>query len=476
MWRMPELEPLNDLVIIIPGITGSVLTVNGKDVWGLSGRAIMRGVLSLGASVDVLELPDGFGTTLPINEGDGERDDHVVATRMFDDLHVIPGVWAPIKGYTAVHDLFTRRFKVTPATDTTAGNLVTFPYDWRLSNVVSARRLKKLVDDVLPKWQRTHPDAKLVLACHSMGGLVARWFLEVLGGAESTRWLITFGTPYAGALNALDTLVNGTAKGLGPIQKDLTTLVQSFPSMFELLPTYPCVGTGDGRPLETLSTNPCGLNPKRIAAAKQFHDTIAERVAARGGSTPYRIVAIKGIEQPTSQSALWTGEEVRPQRFYSGHDKGGDGTVPRPSSHPPEWASEMDGRTVFAAQQHGVIQDSDAVLSQIFGVLTARSGTWLGGEGLGLDVPTLTTAGDDLPITVTSENDTLALTAIVTPHDSSHVIDQRDVLKNEGGGRYTARFANLPEGTYQVTVRAASDDQRVASVSSLAIVWNANAR
>jgi hypothetical protein len=115
-------------------------------------------------------------------------------------------------------------------------------------------------------------------------------------------------------------------------------------------------------------------------------------------------------------------------------------------------------------------------LSQIFGVLTARSGTWLGGEGLGLDVPTLTTAGDDLPITVTSENDTLALTAIVTPHDSSHVIDQRDVLKNEGGGRYTARFANLPEGTYQVTVRAASDDQRVASVSSLAIVWNANAR
>jgi hypothetical protein len=475
MWRMPAREPLNDLIIIIPGITGSVLTVNGTDVWGLSGRAIMAGVLSLGASVDVLQLPAGFGTTLPVDDGDGEPRDGVVATRMFDDLHVIPGVWTPIKGYTALSNLFARRFNVTPATNTTPGNMVTFPYDWRLSNVVAARRLKRLVDDVFPKWERTHPHAKLVLACHSMGGLVARWFLEVLGGADITRWLITFGTPYAGALNALDTLVNGTSKGLGRLRKDLTSLVRSFPSMYELLPTYPCVGTGDGRPLETLSTNACGLEPTRIAAARQFHDTIAARIAARGGSTPYGIVAIKGIEQPTSQSGLWTGSELRPQRFYAGHDKSGDGTVPRPSSHPPEWRDELAGRTVFAAQQHGVIQDSDAVLSQIFGVLTLRSGTWLGGEPLGIDAPTLTAAGDDLPVTVTSKDDTLALTAIVTPHDSRDVIAQKDLLTNLGDGRYGARFANLPEGTYQITVKSAVEGQTVEPVSTLAIVWNANA-
>ena len=476
MRPVPQHEPLDDLVIIIPGITGSVLTVHGKEVWALSGRAIMAGVLTLGASIDVLMLPPGFGTTLPANDGDGEPNDGVAAPRMFDDLHVIPGLWSPIKGYTALTNLFTNRFGVTLPTGMPAGNMLSLPYDWRLSNVVAARRLKALVDQVLPKWRRTHPDAKLVLACHSMGGLVARWFLEVLGGAELTRWLITFGTPYAGALNALDTLVNGTSKGLGPLRKDLTALVRSFPSMYELLPTYPCVGRGDGRPLQPLSTDACGLDTGMIAAAKEFHDTIASRIAARGGSTPYDVLAVKGIEQPTSQSALWTGEELRPQRFYSGHDKGGDGTVPRPSSHPPEWRDEFAGRTVFAAQQHGVIQDSDAVLSQIFGVLTRRSGTWLGGEPLGIEVPTLTAAGDELPIAVTAHDDSLALTATVTPHDSHDVVAQRDLLTNLGDGRYGTRFANLPEGTYQITVRSAIDGQSVEPVSDLAVVWNANAR
>jgi pimeloyl-ACP methyl ester carboxylesterase len=39
---------------------------------------------------------------------------------------------------------------------------------------------------------------KLILVGHSMGGLVARYFLECLEGWRDTRRLVTFGTPYRG--------------------------------------------------------------------------------------------------------------------------------------------------------------------------------------------------------------------------------------------------------------------------------------
>ena len=41
------------------------------------------------------------------------------------------------------------------------------------------------------------------------GGLVARYYLELLGGWQSCRALITLGTPFRGAVDALHSLANG---------------------------------------------------------------------------------------------------------------------------------------------------------------------------------------------------------------------------------------------------------------------------
>src|SRR4030095_7562341 len=123
-----------------------------------------------------------------------------------------------------------------------------FSYDWRLSNVVSARRLEDRVVPELERWRKHtgNPDARLVLICHSRGGLVARWFLEVRGGKSLTRRLVTIGTPYQGSVNALTALVNGVSPGLGPLRIELTDLARSLPSVYQLLPTYPCLDVGDG--------------------------------------------------------------------------------------------------------------------------------------------------------------------------------------------------------------------------------------
>lgn len=470
---MSERAPMSDLVVLVPGIMGSALAIEGREVWGLSGRAIMRGVLSLGASVDRLKLPREFRSALPEGPGDGEPADGVDATRLMPDLHAIPGLWCPIKGYTSLTRMFLDRFAITGAAERPA-NFIEFPYDWRLSNVVSARRLAAMAIPALERWRTQVPDAKLVLVCHSMGGLVARWFLEMLGGAELTRWLITIATPYRGAVNALETLVNGLSKGLGPLKMDLTSLVRNFPALYELLPTYPCLDVGGGE-LKDLSDVPIGLDPEMLRAAVQFHERLAKRIGSRT-SAPYGIVAIKGIHQPTAQSALLQSDgSIHPTRVYKGLDRGGDGTVPRPSSHPPEWTDESRGHTVFAAQRHATIQETESVLAQLFGTLTGRFGTFLGGQPIGLELPDLIQAGEPLEIAVTAEDSTLALSATVSPHDNSAVVASAELLENLGGGRYRTRFDNLAPGTYQVTVASASPAVPVDPVSDITIVWQPDA-
>jgi hypothetical protein len=81
-----------------------------------------------------------------------------------------------------------------------------------------------------------------------MGGLVARYFLECLDGWKDTRMLITFGTPHRGSLNALDSIANGFAKKVGPLTiVDLTRLLRSLTSVYQLLPICPCIETSTGR-------------------------------------------------------------------------------------------------------------------------------------------------------------------------------------------------------------------------------------
>jgi hypothetical protein len=44
-----------------------------------------------------------------------------------------------------------------------------FPYDWRLSNVLSAIKLAETASGELDRWRKRtqNPDAKLVFICHS---------------------------------------------------------------------------------------------------------------------------------------------------------------------------------------------------------------------------------------------------------------------------------------------------------------------
>ena len=53
---MSEKLPVNDVVVLLPGILGSVLERDGKDVWAMNTGALWRGLVTLGHSVKDLEL------------------------------------------------------------------------------------------------------------------------------------------------------------------------------------------------------------------------------------------------------------------------------------------------------------------------------------------------------------------------------------------------------------------------------------
>ncbi len=318
--------PMCDLIVVLPGILGSTLAKDGKLIWAPSAGAVLCTIATLGQSIGAMELPDGIGDEHP--------DDGVQPVGLMPDLHVLPGLWTANIGYGALLNWLRSRFHLIEAPQDDPDRFANFlpvPYDWRLSNRYNARRLKSIVEPALEKWRSQNnafEDAKVVFICHSMGGLVARWYIDREGGAEITRKLITLGTPHRGSLNALEQLVNGVRVGLGPLALKLTRFARSLPSLYQLLPEYACIETPDGL-VKTTEAQVPDLAVAMISDAMRFHSELdAER------SDAYDLHPIVGFRQPTKTTARIHGGGVIPLDTIEGNDEGGDGTVPRLAATP----------------------------------------------------------------------------------------------------------------------------------------------
>ena len=61
---MTNKTPLRDLIVILPGITGSVLQKDGEDFWGVSGQAIWDIFKSGGKTLEALKVKQEFFRTV----------------------------------------------------------------------------------------------------------------------------------------------------------------------------------------------------------------------------------------------------------------------------------------------------------------------------------------------------------------------------------------------------------------------------
>ncbi|MFD4676128.1 esterase/lipase family protein [Lentzea sp. NPDC058450] len=430
-----EPSVVRDVVVVVPGIMGSAL-VDARDrpVWSVGLGSLVQGIRTLGASVTSLTLPDDIG--------DNAAPDGVRATGLLGGLHVIPGVWSPVAGYAGLMNFLRgRRFHLVEPGQGRIPNLLAFAYDWRLSNRYNAVLLKKMAVDALERW-RTQPgmsEAKLVLVCHSMGGLVGRWFLDHEGGAEITRSLITIGTPHRGSVNALEKLVNGVGPGIGGFRDALTEFVRSMPSLHQLLPTYDCLQLDGKR--EAIRDLP-GVRSAMLTDARDFHASLALPNRAE-----YVLHKVVGTRQPTSTTARIDGERVVVSERIDDRDQGGDGTVPRLAAEP-EAGRGVEVHEV--AEQHGELQNTRSALDLVDGIITREELIWqdVPAEAFGVSMAEIWSPRET-PELLVPDVGGRRLRVVVLDEQGDQVGAPAFV---DSGGR--AELAALPPGGYRARVES----------------------
>jgi pimeloyl-ACP methyl ester carboxylesterase len=370
---MIEKTKMKDMVVILPGIMGSVLQKDSKDLWNISGQAIWQFASSLGNRMQDLKLkgddPNG-----------GDIGDGIKPTRLITDTFMIPGFGGfgkIVDGYNKTSEQITKNFEVVEGNiyedpEDKAANFYHFPYDWRRDNRANANILQRLLDKRLQTWREKsgNNNAKVILLAHSMGGLISRYYLEVLGGWQDCKALFTFGTPYRGSVNAINILANGLKKGpidLAEIIK-LKEVIPTLTSVYQLLPRYKALKIGND--YYRVAESPVDL-PKidraKAEDALKFHNEIDDAADINKENLIYRngFVAcpIVGVVQPTMQSAelangVITVSEVLPTWMSDRpHLADGDSTVPQVSATPVQMNDlEMLSMVDYIAESHGALQ------------------------------------------------------------------------------------------------------------------------
>ena len=123
-----------------------------------------------------------------------------------------------------------------------------------------------------------------------------------------TRKLITLGTPWRGATNAIEQLVNGVRKGVGPLSINLTDFARSLPSLHQLMPEFACIADGSGF-LKTTETTVPELTTEMVKDAMAFHTDLQE--AERGRAEQPGNGAHRRRDPPADEHHGPTGQRAR---------------------------------------------------------------------------------------------------------------------------------------------------------------------
>lgn len=341
------------------------------------------------------------------------------------------------------------------------------PYDFRRSVAVSAEVLGRAVTAAVGDGGR-----EVIVVAHSVGGLVARYWIGVCGGWRHCRALVTLGTPHRGAPRALDWLFNGA--GVGGLRSGAATReLRRWPSVFELLPQYPAVLPEVGEPVEPTALSPRLVRPfgsadagvevlGRVGEAARVHaDIAAAWEEIPGGGRPGLVVFFGRGHKTLNRAVVDNGRvrvaKVDPQ-WRGNVGWAGDGTVPAISAIPAELSREPE-RAQAVADKHGAMGSTVAVLERLVTMqgedLPVRGRDrpampWVGWDveevaaaGSGIEVGAEVHHGAEGPTDVVGS----AATLVVTGGANRLVVP---MMSGEQGWR--AVLPPLPVGPYQIDV------------------------
>ncbi len=209
-------------LIFIPGFYGTRLVQPGdkKVVWLSAWQALFGSKTT---------ARTGFGVA-------GER--ALVPGTVLDRIPVIPGIYAK-----DVYAAFLGTLQAQLGTHGSPLRIHLFAYDWREDYFTAVKQLARLVSEL------KHQGAtSITIIAHSMGGLITSYYLrygsqapeeavETWEGANHIDKVVLATVPFKGSMTAFHNMKHGARFGLN------TTLIKAqafatFPSVYELLPTY----------------------------------------------------------------------------------------------------------------------------------------------------------------------------------------------------------------------------------------------
>jgi pimeloyl-ACP methyl ester carboxylesterase len=368
--RNPDVPP----TVVVPGVLGSVLLrPDGSEAWLNLGNAFGHHDLSL-------------PMVLPLTES---RDDLTPGGLLGTDT-VLPRLF----GFTEYGDLVelleAAGFERDTRRDGPGAWYSVFTYDWRRDLIEAARTLHQRLETLAEAVG--DPQARFNVIGHSMGGLVARYYLRfgtaepdgpvTWAGARRIRNLVLVTTPNAGSIPALDAILNGNRVGLSSTTL-ARSVIRTMPAIYQLLPPAGAPALLDHRAeplavdlLDRTTWERFGWGPYAPAAFKrrgpppEDHDLEGHRAflaaalgrarafheaMARSPQTPcpVRVVALGGDCLPTLGRALVPEREGAPPRFEpwtkaeaDAMFEAGDGRVTRASvlaSHLPSAEDDEHG-------------------------------------------------------------------------------------------------------------------------------------
>lgn len=356
----------NNPIIIVPGITGSVLS---KD-YGDKGE--------LWPNV----------TKLITNIADSHLDD-LALLQSGKPSSVRPVVIGDIIRKIQSADIFAGLIQSLGAAGYVEGaNLFVLPYDWRLSNGENQHKLKELVAVAL----RQTGKSKVDIVAHSMGGLLVKSYLAE-NGHDSVGHVFNIAVPHLGAPKAFKTLMYGDNMGFTfsltsalkiPVLNEsrVKNITQNMPAVYELLPSKKYIdllGPYIDDRTQSLIMNSDGVQKVMAAEGRNeklfsFNAALHDRIDSLQGTTvpTYNFAGcgssetITGFILTKEQELTLTGFKLVPEhRLRYG---AGDGVVPVQS------ATAMPGAQNFylAGASHGTMPSLPAIHQAIINIVQGK--------------------------------------------------------------------------------------------------------
>jgi pSer/pThr/pTyr-binding forkhead associated (FHA) protein len=284
-------------VVFVPGFMGSELYLGSQRVWP-----------------DVRTLftnPEIFSYTV---------DSRLEARGLLGEVVLVPNL-VKLEQYNRLGDYLVEEMNYERGR-----NFFEFSYDWRQDVRISAHQLSQAVEI----WPIHTP---FILIAHSLGTLVSRYYVERLGGKDKVRRQLLMGGPHSGTPYIANSLVLGpNLLPFGLLGDRLRQVLSTFPSCYQILPTYPCAIDQNSRPINMLQEEEWLSEDQRplLHMAQEFRQELGSSYSVPTVSIfGYGLQTIAGLKVLRDTAGTWL--QVSPE-----NKPAGDNTIPERSAILPQ--------------------------------------------------------------------------------------------------------------------------------------------